>query len=305
MRASRAAAAAMALVAAGTAQAQTAPAMPSFRFEPMAPPVQPKEIALPLAAPVAGRSEEWFLQNGQVGVRNVVRPALTPVLPVRSPTGAAVIVAPGGGFLGLAIDTEGWQVARWLAQHGIAAFVLKYRVLETPASLDEFAEKFNRMRRGEKVGFAPPEDTPAPALEDAIAAIRLVRSRAGEFGVDPSRIGFMGFSAGGFLARSIVGAAGADMPAFIAPIYPRLNPIDVPANAPPMFLLLAADDPLFGKSGFGLVESWRAAGKPVEFHMLASGGHGFGLGRPGTSSVGWIEQFHRWLDSSGFLKSAN
>ena len=106
-------------------------------------------------------SEAWFRQNGEIGVRNVVQPTLTPVLPAGPSTGAAVIVAPGGGFLGLAIDDEGWQVARWLADHGIAAFVLKYRVLPTPASTTVFDDEFNRMSAGEKVSSRPPT-TPRP-----------------------------------------------------------------------------------------------------------------------------------------------
>src|SRR4029450_4445058 len=154
------------------------------------------------------RHEQWFLQNGNIGVRNVAQPTLTPVLPVGSSTGAAMIVAPGGGFLGLAMDTEGWQIARWLANHGIAAFVLKYRVLPTPLSLEVFEDEFNRMLRGEKVSFANPPDTPPEALADAMASLRHVRMHAKEFGIDPRRVGFMGFSAGGFLARSVIASAG-------------------------------------------------------------------------------------------------
>jgi acetyl esterase/lipase len=275
---------------------------PYFRHELIETPQQPDAIDLPVAHRPADRHEQWFLQNGNIGVRNVVQPTLTPVLPAGSSTGAAVIVAPGGGFLGLAMDTEGWQIARWLANHGIAAFVLKYRVLPTPPSLEVFEDEFNRMLRGERVSFANPADTPREALADALAALRLVRSQAREFRVDPDRIGFMGFSAGGFLTRSVIANAGNEMPAFGAPIYPNMAAMDVPQNAPPLFVAIAADDFLLKRAGgLGLVESWLEAGKPIELHLFATGGHGFGLGRQGTSALGWIELFHHWLEVNGLL----
>lgn len=274
---------------------------PSFRYELIETPGQPGAIDLSVEQLPKDRQEEWFLQNGIIGVRNVVQPTLTPVLPAGPSTGAAVIVAPGGGFLGLAIDTEGWQVARWLANHGIAAFVLKYRVLPTPPSLEVFESEFNRMIRGEKVSFANPADTPPEALADAMAALRLVRTRANEFRIDPDRVGFMGFSAGGFLTRSVIGAAGSEMPAFAAPIYPNMATMEVPGNAPPTFVAIAADDFLLKRDGLGLLESFHAAGKAIEFHLFASGGHGFGLGRPGTSSQGWMELFHQWLEVNELL----
>ena len=116
----------------------------------------------------------------------------------------------------------------------------------------------------------------------------------------------MGFSAGGFLTRSVVGQGGATMPAFAAPIYPNMAAMDVPADAPPMFVTIAADDFLLRNvEGFPLVESYRKAGRPIEFHLLANGGHGFGLGKAGTAADGWIEQFFRWLDSIGMLEGAD
>jgi acetyl esterase/lipase len=264
-------------------------------------PPQPDAIDLPAGNVAVDRKEQWFLHNGDVGVRNVVQPTLTPVRPPGPSSGAAVVVAPGGGFLGLAMDTEGWQVAHWLADHGIAAFVLKYRVLPTPASLAQFEEESNRMLRGEKVSFAIPADTPPQALADGLAALRTVRSRASEFRIDPRRVGFMGFSAGGFLTRSVIRAAGNEMPALAAPIYPNMAAMDVPDNAPPMFVAVAADDFLLERDGLGLLESWRAAHKPIEFHLFANGGHGFGLGRPGTTADGWMDLYGRWLDVNGFL----
>jgi acetyl esterase/lipase len=237
-------------------------------------------------------------------VRNVTRATLTPVLPAGLGSGAAVIVAPGGGFLGLAIEDEGWKVARWLANHGIAAFVLKYRVLPTPRDNAVFQDSLARAMRGEKTGVTPPDDTPAEALADGIAALRYVRGHAGEYRIDPKRVGFMGFSAGGFLTRSVVADGGADRPDFAAPIYPNMKPMKVPADAPPMFVTIAADDFLLQRAGgFGLIDSYRAAGRSIEFHLLADGGHGFGLGKAGTASEGWIERFYTWLGSRGFLRA--
>ena len=270
--------------------------------EAIAAPAQPGAFALPFAAGTPDR-EVWHRDNGLVAVRNVTHPTLTAFLPKHGATGAAVIVAPGGGFLGLAIEKEGWQVARWLADHGIAAFVLKYRVLPTPASQPEFADKLMRAIRGEKVGFAPPDATPDEAYADGIAALRYVRAHAGSYGVDPKRIGFMGFSAGGFLTRSVVERGGPDAPAFAGPIYPNMEAMRVPADAPPMFVAVAADDFLLARvKGFPLIESYRAAGRSIEFHLFASGGHGFGMGVAGTPTDKWLDQYLRWLGAQGFLK---
>lgn len=282
----------------------TAPAkaqMPAPSRETIPAPIQTGAFDLLEGAP---DREIWHLDNKLIAVRNVTKPTLTPFLPVGQPGGPAVIVAPGGGFLGLAIEKEGWQVARWLANHGIAAFVLKYRVLHTPDSQSEFAEKLARALKGEKVDMpSPPHDTPPEALADGLAAIRYVRAHAASYGIDPTRVGVMGFSAGGVLSRSIVEHAGKDMPAFIAPIYPTMTAITAPDNAPPMFVAVAADDFLLAEAGGPfLIDSYRKAGKSVEFHMFAAGGHGFGPGAPGAPTENWLESFSRWLRTTGLLR---
>jgi acetyl esterase/lipase len=105
---------------------------------------------------------------------------------------------------------------------------------------------------------------------------------------------------------SLIHAAPAeDMPNFAAPIYGPMVSMAVPSNAPPMFIALASDDPLFGNQGYGLAESWKKAGKPVELHVFQSGSHGFGLGQPGTTTAGWIEGFRTWLETNGFLGRAS
>jgi acetyl esterase/lipase len=118
-----------------------------------------------------------------------------------------------------------------------------------------------------------------------------VRARAEEWHIDPKRVGMMGFSAGAGTTMAATLQSTEIKPAFIAPIYGSLRNVDVPADAPPMFVALAADDPLFGKSDFALISAWQKAGRPVEFHLYQNGGHGFGLGNPPKTSTGWFPQF--------------
>ena len=277
--------------------------MPAPSHEAIAAPAQAGAIPLPFAAGTPDR-EVWHLDNGLVAVRNVTHPTLLPFRPEGRAEAAAVIIAPGGGFLGLAIEKEGWDIARYFARHGITAFVLKYRVLPTPPSQADFADKLARMLRGETVagGFAPPADTTPEAYADGLAALGWVRAHAAQYGIDPHRVGFMGFSAGGFLTRSLVEQAGADRPDFAAPIYPNMAAIKVPADAPPMFVAIAGDDFLLKRvTGFPLVESYHAAGAPIEFHLLAGGGHGFGAGVAGTPTEGWLELMLHWLNTQHIL----
>jgi acetyl esterase/lipase len=259
-------------------------------------------VVLPAPAASNGLTESWGYDGDTRFIRNVNQPTLTPVLPAAgTATGAAMIVAPGGGFFGLAIDKEGCQVARWLANHGVAAFVLKYRLLATPGSEDQFKGELTRLLRGEKVSFALPEDTTPEAAADGLAALRHVRGNAAHYRIDPARVGFMGFSAGGFLTRTMVAQSGKDMPAFAAPIYPNMGPLAVPDNAPPMFVAIGQHDFLLKGPGFPLVDSYRAAGKPIEFHFFSDDEHGFGVGVKGKTSDGWLNLLYQWLETRGFL----
>lgn len=261
--------------------------------------------AIPLPAPDQPDREVWHRSAGLLAVRNVTHPSLTVFRASGKANGTAVIVAPGGAFLGLEIDKEGWDVAKRLASHGITAFVLKYRTLPTPADQKLFLAELTKMIQGQKAVFAPPADTPPEALADGIAALRFVRAHAGDYGIDPHRIGFMGFSAGGFLARTLVEKGGAERPDFVAPIYPNMGPMQVPADAPPMFVAVAADDFLLNREqGLPLVEAYRAAKRPLEFHLFADGGHGFGAGKPGTATAHWLDQFLLWLDVTGLTGRA-
>jgi acetyl esterase/lipase len=280
----------------------------SDKMVPIPTPAQPGAITLDTGKlPGATAPEAWHSQYGSVFTRNVTVATLTPFLPdPAKATGAAVIVAPGGGFRTLSMENEGWDVARALAAKGVAAFVLKYRLNPTPADMPGFERSMAEIFAP---GARPPRPRPdamaaglAPQIADARAAFALVRKRAAEWHVDADRIGMIGFSAGAMLTMATTLTGGDARPAFIGNIYGPLMAVTVPADAPPMFVALAADDPFFANGGFGLIESWRTAKRPVEFHLFEQGGHGFGMYQKPTTSTGWFEEFSRWLDMHGLLK---
>ena len=279
------------------------------RMAPIATPAQP--MAIPLGTgtlPNATAPESWHSQYGSVFARNVTDATLTPFLPdPAKATGAAVVVAPGGGFRTLSMENEGWDVARALAARGVAAFVLKYRLNQTPADMTAFEASMRAMFSGAarppRASISDGFGAIAPQIADARAAFALIRSRAKEWKVDPDRIGMVGFSAGAMLTMATSLSGGDAKPAFIGNIYGPLSATTVPADAPPMFVALAADDPLFGNTGFGLIESWRTAKRPVEFHLYEQGGHGFGMYPKTTTSTGWFDAFADWLRMHGFIAS--
>ncbi|MEZ0327493.1 MAG: alpha/beta hydrolase [Fimbriimonas sp.] len=276
------------------------------KMTPIATPRQPDAIVLGTGKlPGATAEEAWHSQYGSMFARNVSIATLTPFLPEKSKaTGAAVIVAPGGGFRTLSMENEGWNVAKALAKKGVATFVLKYRLNPTPPDMAGFEASMRQMFSGTRTRPAAPEDPSlalAPQVADATAAFELVRSRAKEWNVDPAKVGMIGFSAGAMLTLQTT-LYGKDVnPAFIGDIYGPLNAVKVPANAPPLFIALAADDPFFANGGFGLIESWKAAKRPVEFHLFEQGGHGFGMYDKETTSTGWFESFVSWLRMHGYL----
>ena len=273
---------------------------------PIEAPAEPNAIPLDTGG-VEGQSasESWYKQWGDPFVRNVSRATLTPFLPdPGKANGAAVIIAPGGGFRILSMGNEGWEVARALNERGVAAFVLKYRLMPTAPDWAEF-DKGNPLTAPApaSAGAAAAARSPvALPLEDATAAFKLVRARAGEWNIDAKRIGMIGFSAGAGTTMAATLQSKENKPAFIAPIYGRQTAVEVPPDAPPMFVALAADDPLFGNNEYGLISAWKQAGRPVEFHLYQNGGHGFGLGNPGRTSTGWFAQFMLWLEVNGMLK---
>ena len=278
------------------------------KMTPIATPAQPNAIELgtgPLPGSTA--SEAWHKQYGSVFARNVTVATLTPFLPdPAKASGAAVIVAPGGGFMNLSMENEGWDVAKALADKGVAAFVLKYRLRPTPPDIAGFhqamADMFARVARTSAGKPGNPIGDLSPQIADARAAFALIRKRAAEWHVDPDRIGMVGFSAGAGLTMATTLSGNDAKPAFIGIIYGSLASVTVPADAPPLFVALAADDPLFGNGGYGLIDSWRAAKRPVEFHLFEQGGHGFGMYPKTTTSTGWFDEYVRWIAMHGMLK---
>ncbi|MTI40429.1 alpha/beta hydrolase [Fulvivirga lutimaris] len=255
-------------------------------------------------------SESWFRQWGDPMARNITTATLTPFLPEPGKAnGAAVIVAPGGGFMWLSMGNEGWEVAEALAKQGIAAFVLKYRLHPTAESLDDFKAFMNGPRPAPPASSDTSQAVARPGLlqrdlsnqlEDAEAAYAMIVKRAKEWGVDTDRIGMIGFSAGaGLTMHSTLNSKTMKL-AFIGPIYGGMGAVEVPKNAPPMFNVIATDDFLF-LGQFGVINSWYKAGIPVEFHLYQNGGHGFGLGNPDRTSNKWFDAFMYWLEVNNFL----
>jgi acetyl esterase/lipase len=248
--------------------------------------------------------ETAFLEDGLKVIRNVSQPTLTAYLPDPAiATGTAVIVCPGGAYHFLAFEHEGIDVARWLNARGIAAFMLKYRLVQTgsnfPQCVDEHLNDPHQMETLVEPLF--------PLITaDGCQAVRLVRARAAEWGLAPDRIGMLGFSAGGMATLSVaLQFDPSSRPDFAAPIYSAPPPdAPVPADAPPLFLLCAADDDMASEVSTRFYGLWRAAGHPVELHIYAKGGHGFGMTKKGLPSDDWIDRFAEWLQAEGFLPEA-
>lgn len=275
-------------------------------MHPMEAPPEPTAIPLETGGVEGQDAEEsWFRQWGDPMARNISKATLTPFIPeAGKANGAAVIVAPGGGFMWLSMGNEGWEVAEALNEKGVAAFVLKYRLQPTAPALEDFEAQMNR--RFEEAAADQDDARPRPRwdlsnqLEDAEAAYKMIVERSEEWGVDTDRIGMIGFSAGaGLTMHTALNSQVADL-AFIGPIYGGMGAVEPPEDAPPMFAAIAADDFLFD-GDFGLIKSWHEADALVEFHLYQNGGHGFGLGNPDRTSNKWFDAFTHWLDVNGFL----
>jgi acetyl esterase/lipase len=241
-------------------------------------------------------NEKMRIYEGEQILSNIHHPSITIYLPAKEKAnGAAVIVIPGGGHREIWITHEGYNIAKWLNEKGIAAFVLKYRLAKDTNST-----------------YTVDKDE----LADIQRAIRLVRNRAKEWNVDTARLGVMGFSAGGEVAalsamRFDKGNSNADVidressrPAFQALIYPgNSKKFEVVNNAPPVFLLAGYNDEI----AKGIVEvylKYKNANVPAELHIYSNAGHGFGLREKNTGAItGWIDRFYDWLTDRGFVKS--
>ncbi len=273
-------------------------------------PCTSERLVIPLWPDVAPGSEDRTHQErvavipnvGLKVIRNVSRPTLTLYLPEPArATGTAVIVCPGGAFHFLAIEHEGNEVAAWLNARGIAAFVLKYRLIRTD---EDFAAQVQARVADRAQMLAVLKPLMPLILADGQQAVRLVRRRAAEWGIRPDRIGIMGFSAGGEVAISVALQYDAESrPDFVAPIYAaHFDDTPVPDDAPPLFLAHASDDPLIPPAfSTRIYTAWQAAGKPAELHIYSRGGHGFGMNKLGLPVDGWIERFAEWLQAQGLL----
>ena len=251
---------------------------------------------------VAPGSEGWNRQESRIDntpvgtvIFNVVTPTLTAYLPSSSKrTGTGVIIAPGGAFVALPLNIEATDAAKWLQQRGIAAFVLKYRLIE------KLGNHLN----------APPEpdlDTAGRyAMADGIQALKVVREHAGEWRLDPNRIGFLGFSAGAMVATAaLVQEDPAARPNFAALIYgaPYGKLPAIPPKLPPVFMAWAQDDLTGLETVVRFHRALIMAGSEPEAHIFNAGGHGFGMRKQGTTSDHWIDELYYWMEVHGFTRS--
>jgi endo-1,4-beta-xylanase len=247
-----------------------------------------------------GEEKVRLTDTGEHVVSSIHHPSITVYLPpAAQATGAAVLVCPGGGHRELWMDHEGYRVAQWLSEHGIAAFILKYRLARDTDST---------------------YTVEGHSLVDAQRALRLIRSRASEWKIDPARLGIMGFSAGGELAAFAArkfdeGSASAtdaidrasSKPAFQALIYPgNGKTITVAKGAPPAFLVCGYDDrPDISEGLAQIYLEFKKAGVPAELHIYTGTGHGFGVRATNKLPSGqWLVRFHEWLGERGFLVAA-
>lgn len=251
--------------------------------------------------------KEYFSQPWHTNVvTNVTRPTLTVFKPTNGEnSGSAVVICPGGGYMALSIDSEGNEVARYLAARGMTAFVLRYRLAPTDTDATALFGTLWAHDRP-KLDAMINQDLPL-AVADGLAAVAYVRQHAAEFNVSPDRVGIMGFSAGGGVTVGVAfGYKPESRPAFVAPIYEGGNDtrsLTVPADAPPMFIAAATDDNLgLAPVSLALYRQWTLANKPAELHMYAKGGHGFGMRQQNIPTDHWIDRFADWLELEGFLK---
>jgi acetyl esterase/lipase len=276
---------------------------------------QAQQLVIPVWPGVAPGSENWTQKEaatksatGALLIRNVTQPTLTAFLPDPSiATGTAVIVCPGGGFHFVSVENEGAVAAQWLSAKGVAAFVLKYRTVDTGPTEEGFRQAVAAMMSSIGKGGGPSESmrkVRALATADGRQAMKVVRQHASEWGIAPDRIGMLGFSAGGVVTMGVVMEHDASSrPNFAAPIYGAIVDDNeaTPADATPLFILCAADDSIAQGGSVATYSRWKAAGFPVELHLYARGGHGFGMKKRGLPIDHWIERFGDWLEEEGLL----
>ena len=266
-------------------------------------------------------SESWTIAEtttrspaGDRIIANVSEPTLTVFLPdAAAATGTAMVVAPGGALRILGWDNEGVRAAEWLNAKGIAAFVLKYRTLQTPpqapggsgaAPAGGSAATVPRQEMTIRNGNANPEPNDARLAEvlrmgiaDAQQALRLVRRNATMWRVDPGRVGIMGFSAGGGVAVGTALAEKSDAsPDFLVSLYgPSLMDVNVRPDTPPLFIAVGATHFNVTNGCLALFAAWKAGGRPAEIHVYDQVSAGFGMTRRGLPVDSWTDRLHEWL----------
>ncbi len=271
--------------------------------------------AIPLYKGKAPGSESWNwsekenfskLFNTQV-VFNVVDPSLLVFkAPASIANGTAIIIAPGGGFQALSINSEGIDLAKWLNARGVTAFVLKYRLAKSNTD-DPAKEMMEKVGNPSKMEV---ENGPIIklAMKDGQAAVQYVRSHAREYGIDPNKIGFIGFSAGGTVAMSVVyNSEESSLPDFVAPIYayaPMSIGTAVPTKNMPAFIAVASDDQMqLVPHSLDIYSRWQALKQPAELHVYEKGGHGFGMKKLQMPTDKWVDDFGDWLLQRGLIKN--
>lgn len=291
---------------------------------------------IPVWPDKAPGSESWTQKEVEYrnGTKAMVRNVTTPTLTVFAPdpkiaTGAAVIICPGGGYRFLSWDSEGVEVAKWLQARGVAAFVLKYRLVKTAAAEEDFRKEMalffqslaNRKETPDTGGDShrPPSrdrkdsiraipsdmrEIGSLAVADGRQAVKVVRDRAREWGIKTDRIGIMGFSAGALVTTGVVmDHDEQSRPNFAAPIYGGgTGGVEIAKDAPPLFILCASDDHLAALGSLKLYSEWKGANRPVELHLYEKGGHGFGMNKRGVPIDTWIDRFGDWLAQRGLIK---
>jgi acetyl esterase/lipase len=278
--------------------------------------VKAQQKVISLYPGVAPGSERWTWSEEENAnnmyhsnaIFNVSKPTLTVYPPDsgRAPTGTAIIVCPGGGFHSLSIMQEGYGVVKWLQSKGITAFLLKYRLMHTEGGDPYKQEIADRTRKGADADRSIVADM---AIADGRQALTYLRAHAAEYGIDPNRIGIIGFSAGGVVsAATAYNYTPENRPDFVGFLYGGGIPDDIrnsviPADAPPMFIAAATNDTYnLEMVAVALYSAWVTAKHSAELHIYAQGSHGFGLRKQGLPTDTWTDRFIDWMTLLGFLK---
>ena len=241
-------------------------------------------------------------------LRNVSHASITPFLPdTKNATGSAVIVAPGGGGVELSMELQGYQVARWLNERGIAAFVLKYRLVPTPRETSNFLELITKETGTALEGVVSPKeasDAEAAARQDGLDAVSYLRTHAVQWHLRPDRIGLLGFSSGAFTSINVVLSSDErSRPNLVGLVYGALADWSekIPAFAPPAFIVASTDDrQVPAIQAVMIYKAWLEAHVPAELHVFETGGHGFAMTRQGRSSDQWLDLLDHWLREHDF-----